>query len=398
MVIWLNVLIPLFAIGILYWKFHKNVAWWEGGSMLLVAILMIWGMKGCSEMSQTQDVEMYSDYIVKVEHTNYWNEWIDETCQDCTTDSEGNETCTDYDCSYEEDYYPYTLVTTSTGKTFKISEGRRPNGRGGEAIYFNYLLKKFATNSKFIRDRKRYINTDYGKGFHGEKYEFRWQGQTKRIEYTVWKHSYENRIQASSSVERFPEVDTTKVKTYGLYDYPKIYSRYKCQSIIGEKNRLDEYVNQKNSLIANKKQLKVFYVIYKNKPLESAHLQQQYWQGGNKNEVNICIGINDKREIQWAYVFSWSRNELFKVEIRNFIQGGKTLDDKTFKEIIDYSHTNLNKNFKRREFKEFSYLTVEPPTWAIITAFIITLLFCIGASIWIVVNEHDIDGNKYRRW
>ena len=80
MIIWLCILIPICAIGILYWIFHKNVAWWEGGSMLLVAILMIWGMKGCSESSQTRDVEMFSDYVVKVEHVNYWNEWIVKEC------------------------------------------------------------------------------------------------------------------------------------------------------------------------------------------------------------------------------------------------------------------------------------------------------------------------------
>jgi hypothetical protein len=403
MIIWFCILIPIIAIGVLYWKFHKNVAWWEGGSMLLVAILLIWGTKSCSTMTQTRDVEMLSDYIVKVEHHHYWNEWIHETCTEeyaCGTDKDGNtEYCTrTYDCSYEEEYYPYTKVTTSTGKTFTFKEGRRPHG-GGEPKYYNYLMRKFATTPKFERDHRRDINTNYGKGYWGEIYSFRWKGETERIEYTVWSHTYENRVQASNSIENFPEVDTTKKRMYGLYDYPKIYSTYKCKSIIGENNPLDEYVNQKNSLIASKKQLKVFYLIYKNQPLDAGHLQQQYWKGGNKNEANICIGINDRREIQWVYVFSWSKNEMFKVEIRNFIQDKKFLDQKTFKEIVDYTHSNLEKNFVRREFAEFSYLTVEPPTWGIVTAFILTLLFCIGASIWIVVNEHDVDGNRYsKRW
>lgn len=409
MIIWFSILIPILAIVILYWKFHKNVAWWEGGSMLLVAILLIWGTKGCSEMSQTSDTEILSDYIVKVEHVNYWNEWIVKECSRqvaCGTESyscgtsKNPRTCTRtkycteyYDCSYEDENYPYTTVTTSTGKTFRFSEGRVPNG-GSPPAYFNSLMKKFGTTAQFKGSHLRDINTNYGKGFHGESFEFKWKGETDRIEYTVWEHSYENRVQSSNSIENFPEVDTLRVKTYGLYEYPKIKNTFKCQSIIGEKNPLDEYVNQNNALIASKKQLKVFYLIYKNQPLDASHYQQQYWKGGNKNEANICIGINDKREIQWAYVFSWSKNEMFKVEIRNFIQENEKLDNATFKKIIEYSHNNLNKNFKRREFAEFSYLTVEPPTWGIVTAFVLTFLFCCGASFWIVVNEHDVDGRS----
>ena len=403
MSIWFFIFIPIIAVGLLYWKFTKRVAWWEGSTLLVVSALLILGLKSCGEHSQTRDVERYQDYVVKVEHYHYWNEWISQTCSEtCCCDKNGNNcTTTTYDCSYEEDYSPYTIVYTSTGKTFKYYEGYRPNGRGGEPIVFNRLTKKFATTSREYTNHRSMISTNYGKGFWGEVDVIKWKGQTERIEYATWEHTYENRVQVSSSIEKFPTVDTSDIKRYGLYEYPKIYNSYKSNAILGENNSLDEYVNQLNSLVGASKQLKVFYLIYKNQPMEAGFEQQNYWGGGNKNEVNICIGINDKREIEWAYVFSWSKVEIFKIEIRNNIVEAKHLSTKNFKSIINYSHKNIVNNYIRREFSEFDFLSVESPTWAYVTALIVILLITIGGSIFIVTNDHNIDGidgSRNGRW
>ena len=125
-------------------------------------------------------------------------------------------------------------------------------------------------------------------------------------------------------------------------------------------------------------------------------MQKRHWGGGNKNEAIICIGIDDHNNIQWAGVFSWSKNETFKIEIRDYIEKHKRLDKNTFLYIIDYSYKDLEKNFVRREFAEFSYLTVEPPGWALWTTFILVFVFCVGLTIWNLTNEHDIDGINYR--
>ena len=54
----------------------------------------------------------------------------------------------------------------------------------------------------------------------------------------------------------------------------------------------------------------------------------------------------------------------------------------------------LNKrmpDFKRKDFKEFSYITVDPPTWAVWVTFIITILLTIGLCYWAIVNDYVTD-------
>lgn len=50
---------------------------------------------------------------------------------------------------------------------------------------------------------------------------------------------------------------------------------------------------------------------------------------------------------------------------------------------------DLDSNFRRKKFKDFSYLTVDPPFWAVLTTYFITLLITIGLSIWVIKNELD---------
>ena len=43
-------------------------------------------------------------------------------------------------------------------------------------------------------------------------------------------------------------------------------------------------------------------------------------------------------------------------------------------------------NFQRKDFKEFNYITVEPPTWAVVTTYIITILITFVLCYWAIVN------------
>jgi len=406
MIIWLALLIPVITILLLYIvpEFRKRVAWWECILKLLIVLGFIGGMQACTELSVTNDTERYMDYVISVEHHTYWNEWISETCTReccCSTDSKGNRSCgtESYDCSYEEDYSPYTIVTTKLGKRFTFYEGFTPHG-GSSPTKFIELNKKFHTSPRFIKTHNRDINTRYDsrsvpdidKRFIGNIFKIEWSGKVEDVEYTTWNHTYENRVQASHSIDSYLPVDTSDIREYGLFEYPEIYNSYKSDAILGYKSstNLDEYVNQKNSLIASEKQLKVYYVFFKNKSRNAGLLQQQHWMGGNKNEVVICIGLDKTNNVTWSHVFSWSKKQDFVVNIRDYNVGKKVFNEKTFREMIDYSFEELYIHFERREFAEFSYLTVEPPMWGIITTYILTLIICVGFSVWIVTNEFDL--------
>jgi hypothetical protein len=54
----------------------------------------------------------------------------------------------------------------------------------------------------------------------------------------------------------------------------------------------------------------------------------------------------------------------------------------------------LDNNFKRKPFEEFGKLTIAPPSWAIILAYVLTLLACLFISLWIVNNEFENEKEK----
>ena len=74
------------------------------------------------------------------------------------------------------------------------------------------------------------------------------------------------------------------------------------------------------------------------------------------------------------------------------------MDKLNLASLSDFLYTEIDKNFQRKHFKEFSYLSVEPKGWQIILTFILTVLLNVGLSWWLIVNEFDEkspNGNKY---
>lgn len=130
-----------------------------------------------------------------------------------------------------------------------------------------------------------------------------------------------------------------------------------------------------------KKKVKIFTLIFYNKPIDIAFKQEQYWEGGNQNELVVCIGINDTLGIDWVKPFSWCDNKRILVDTREDIAELKRLN-------IDSVYSVYMKNvplfFHYKSFKDFNYLTFEPTTGQIAFVYIMTLivtLLCIWAEI-----------------
>jgi len=153
-----------------------------------------------------------------------------------------------------------------------------------------------------------------------------------------------------------------------------------------------QYLNGK---LGHKKEVKLFVIVLRNQPREAGHYQEWLWTGANMNEFVICIGVDDKRNVQWCHPFSWTRNELLKVETREFVQAQKVLN---LSALADFTETKIDVGFVRRDFKEFSYLTVEPPMWSILLTYFLTLLVNIGLSFWLVNNEFNDNLRGRKRW
>jgi hypothetical protein len=108
------------------------------------------------------------------------------------------------------------------------------------------------------------------------------------------------------------------------------------------------------------------------------------WEGANKNDVVLVIGSKNYPTIDFVRVISWTKNELFKVELRDNVQELGTIQRAP---IMNLLQTQISKNFERRRMREFEYLKAEidPPTWVLVTIIVLILgsmggayAFCTG--------------------
>lgn len=358
-------LIPVFVLAISYYYFHHKITIGEFSVQLIVPVLLIFLLKWILSENNVTSTEYWTNPVQKVEYFEDWDEWIDETCE-CCCDDDGNN-CTTYDCSYRRYHEEYWLLTTSTG-SYKITQQE-----------FKRISNLFSNIQKVD------LNRDYYRK-DGDKWLSVWPGTNKTLESVSTAHKYRNKIKASKNVFNFPDIDTSDINRYGLYDYPSI-KNLKQRHILG----LDDSVNERkmeilNSRLGPTKQVKVFILFFTDKDKMAGQMQEWYWKGGNKNEFIICIGLDKSGKVKWNYIFSWTEKAINKIEIRNYIDD--QIDKKIkLSEIIDYTYTILNNNFVRKQFKDFEYLKIDMTGKQLLLLYSIILIFSISLAVFIVKND-----------
>lgn len=371
--IWFAMLIPLIAIALLLWKFSYKMAPWEYAVVFFVPLLAIVISKYSIETMQTSDDEYWGGYVLNSEYYESWDEMV--PCRhpkyETTTDSKGNTTTrfVGYEHAYDVDWHPpYWVINTTIG-TFPVPEDR-----------FVRLTHKFG-NRVFVGLHRHYYSKD------GDKYIASWKQEAEKLEPVTDVRSYCNKVQASKSVFNFKEVNP---KDYGLFEYPKIDSEYKQRSIIGNGGadhiQAEKKLDYFNATLGGRKQVRMFVLIFKNQPLQAGFDQENYWKGGNKNEFVTCIGVDDSLTIQWAHIFSWSEVEDLKIDARDQLEHDKPLE---LVKYVDWLGSNIESRFKRKSFKDFDYLSVEPPAGAVAFVYLLTIALCVGIGWWAVRNEYE---------
>jgi hypothetical protein len=194
-------------------------------------------------------------------------------------------------------------------------------------------------------------------------------------------------VQASrSTVFQFPKVPEKVAKT--LFELPMPDKNKKAPPILGPGGPTMALANKelalRNAELGAKKQVRMWILVFKDRDRQSAIDQESLWKGGNKNEFTLCIGINKSHKVQWAYVISWTKVEKLKVDVRQFVQGQDALG---LNAIVKYMSDEVEKRFIRKPFAEFSYLTVEPPEWAVWSTLGFVLMLNIGIGFYAALNQ-----------
>lgn len=395
MIIWLAMFIPFLGCAIAYKLFPKKFVFWELLLPTAACALFIFITKFSVEKSMLSDTQYRGGLIVEARYYEYWSSWVHKTCSEryaCGSHYEGSgknrhsvtDYCTRYyDCSYCNTNQPYWMVYDDQGHSWAVTQPE-----------YDRLTRQWKATPKFVELNREIIrHGDCGQD--GDMYSVTWDGGMLSAESSTWETTYENHVQVSKSNFDLRDVSKEEARKYGLYDYPEVIG-YKQPNILGLDSLTFLQQNYKNGAVkmfeyfngtyGPKRKLRVFVLLFNDKPMDVAVKQKNYWDGGNKNEVVICIDVNRATgKINWVYPFTWGENKRVSIDLREDITNLDTLNFTAMYHIVDKS----TEGFTYRDFKQYDYLSVDPPTWEVWVVYIITLALTIGALMYGYQNDFE---------
>jgi len=384
MIIFASMLIPFVTAAVLWFKYNKETTWWE--ILIPFAASFVFSIIAhfTTSFISAQKEEFWTGWITSVNYFEEWNEKVYYTervpdGKETYIDSDGKKrTRTKYKTvkkSRIDTHPPYWEAHESNGAVYNItaSEYKRFVYRWG--------------NEKFIDMYRNYHSKD------GDQYVVAFNGRDEDMEVATTSHSYQNKVILSRSVFNFKDVTEQEIKDFGLVKYPTITNQWDMPSILGNVvpgfDQADRRLSVFNARKGATKQVRVWIIIFKDKTLESAVLQQSYWKNGNMNEFVICVGVDRENNVTWGKTFSWTDSSKLIVESNGIVndQIGKKVD---LAGIVSWVERNVPKDWVRKSFKkDFNYINISPPWWAILLTFILTALLNVGIIFWITGNEFD---------
>jgi hypothetical protein len=385
MIHWLFIFVPVIVSVIILLFWMKKVVWWEVLLLIVPSALIILLLNTIMVSYNTSDTEYLGSYIKKVNYYEPWDERV--PCRHpiyCTRtypcgSAKSPRTCTStYVCghvhAYDVDYHPeYWTKEDNYKEEYDISHSE-----------FIYLRKLFATNQYFVE-----LNRDYH-SIDGDAYSTNWAGEPERSSVITKEGSYTNKIRASHSVFKFENITEKEVAKWSLYEYPAV-TDYKQKVVLGKKvdGRTERKLQYINGYYGPKKQFKLFVLFFKNQSMDVVNKQRSYWEGGNKNEFVVCIGVDNSGRFEWVDAFSWMSKPALEVEVEEFIS---RTEDVKLKKFADWLPNQVAAHWKRRDFQDFEYLQMELTETQLWWIMIILMIYNVAMSVWVINNEAE---NKF---
>ena len=123
--------------------------------------------------------------------------------------------------------------------------------------------------------------------------------------------------------------------------------------------------------------------------MDVVNKQRSYWEGGNKNEFVVCIGVDNSGRFEWVDAFSWMSKPALEVEVEEFISRN---EDVKLKKFADWLPSQVAAHWKRRDFQDFEYLQMELTETQLWWIMIILMIYNVAMSVWVINNEAE---NKF---
>jgi hypothetical protein len=254
------------------------------------------------------------------------------------------------------------------------------------------LIKQWKSNPKFV-ELNRDINYHGSCGKDGDMYRIVWNRDINTSITTTHTKSFSNILKSNHSAFNYPTIEKEKARTTGLYEYPELVDYNYQSSVVGiqdlnskSRAKIIKTLDYINGAYGRKYKIKVFTLFYKNRDISTAFQQEAYWDGGNQNEIIVCIGLDNLGNIEWVKPFSWCDNKRVLIDIREDLMEAPVKDEKAFYNAYMKA---ISTHWHYKSFKDFNYLSFEPTSGQLWFVYIMTILISIGCVWWAVVNEEN---------
>jgi hypothetical protein len=366
-------LAPLLVILILLGFYRERIVWWEIALLLGLSVTTLYVTRFGMEYSDTSDTEFLGSYVVRVEYDEPWNEYIHKTCSRRTKVGKSTIT-THYDCSYVRYHSAEWRKIDQHGNSYGIEEGE-----------YQGLLQQLGTARVFVDMHRHYHTQD------GDRYLTSWNGENRRMRTITIPHRYENRIQISHSIFHLQPVDSALKRKWHLVDYPAISELDYQPAVIGLSDTTGVHgLDVLNARLGKEKQLRVFLVVFPGAPAGAGYWQQQYWEGGNKNELIITVGTDvHTGKVTWCYPFSWQKRPTVEIKVRDYLQAQPRLD---IPRLTQFLYPTITRDWRRRSFADFAYLQFEMSGKQLLVVYVLVCLVSIGIGVYAVLNDQHAEG------
>lgn len=354
-------------IGAILWYISDKIVWWEWIVGTVLAFITVFIFHICLVNGMTSDVEIWSGCVKAVEHTPYWHaRWEELETYTVVVGSGKNmrtETRTRL-VTKTKSYPPTWTVDTTLGKR-SISEGE-----------YKRLYKLFGEQQKKKGSR---LHMD-----SGDPYDYYLVNKNNHFEPVHFEKSWENRVKACPSVFSYPKIEADVG-----YNYPEVNNIFKSARLFGKASKdfnLYDFDCMNARLGPNKKVNVIIIGFGDESSSQIAHDQEAKWIGGKKNDLVICYGGTDNSK--WCYVFGWTEEALVKRNLETLFITNEINND-----LLSKIENEISENYIIRDWHQFDYLTIEPPTWSYFVLIGIMIVTQTGFILFSIFNPFDKDNS-----
>jgi len=362
------------------WVKSQRVVWWEWAASAAAALLLALIFQYASVAGMTADTETWSGRVTAAEHYGPWDEYYEEaiyrTERWTTTETE----------SYTDSKGKSRTRRVQVEHSKEVFDHWEPRSRhhydsyGGssdlcsipvDAARYQLIVSQWGGEQSHPGSRT--TSEHHSRMIGGDPNDYSAVNKNGFVTPVQCTRSFENKIRAAPTAFSFCEVPPN-IK---VFDYPESNDVYVSNRLLGTANSLGTLAwDQLNAELGYSKKVNVIACGFGPEADSSiAQWQRAKWIGGKKNDVVICYGGGTIARPTWCEVFGWSDSNACKHNLETIV-----IENQMTASVIPLIKAEIIANYQKKNWHDFDYITVEPPTWSYFV--FIPIMLLIQGSMW----------------